>query len=118
MDPRTRDLLIYSVPNSALAGSTPRDRYRMVRAVQEGLLKGMPDICVDEPRGEYHGLRIEMKRDKRNKDGSRPVDVLPSVDQLAIHEKLRANGYAVQVCYGTVDAMKALCNYLGIVPPT
>jgi hypothetical protein len=116
-DPRTRDLVIYSVPNAALAGSTQRERFRMVRALNEGLLKGVPDVNIDEARGEHHGLRLEFKRDKRNKNGTISASVLPSPEQRVIHGKLIAAGYRVHVAYGTRDAILVTCDYLGIDPP-
>lgn len=120
--PKTRDLVIYSVPNSALAGSTLKDKLRMVRAVKEGLTEGVPDINVDEPvdvawpkskgHGEWmrHGLRIEMKRDDQNKNGTQKAKPTPA--QLAIHEKLSQRGFVVAICYSATEAYQVLLDYL------
>lgn len=82
-----------------------------VKAKAEGLRKGYPDIVVDVPmycktaKETYHGLRIEMKRVKGGH-----VDA----EQKVWHERLRAQGYKVEVCRGYDEAWKVICEYLGV----
>ena len=75
----------------------------------EGVKAGIPDICLPVPRTGtrkrqgYHGLYIEMK-DGRNK---------PTERQAWWIEKLREQGYRVEVCYGCQAALDVLVDYLG-----
>lgn len=122
---KTRDLLIYAIPNSALATSGKKaDVFRMVRAKREGLVAGMPDINVDEPVHPLYntlhnlrdntrlipGLRIEMKKGDRRKDGTQKM--VPTAEQLAIHRKLIERDYVVRVCYSAQEAWQVLIDYL------
>lgn len=93
--------MTFAVPNQAVA------LLRMTKRLwffAEGVKGGVPDIFVDHPTDRYHGLRIEMKR-----PGETPTD-----KQLIWHERLRARGYRVDVCYSAVEALKVWCDYLGL----
>lgn len=85
------------------------DRHGAVAAKikAEGVKKGYPDYLLDVPRGEFHGLRIELKR----------VDASPSdtkKEQREWHDRLRAAGYRVEVCKGWQASWAVLCDYLSI----
>lgn len=117
LDPRTRDLLIYAVPNFSghVGGRVARLRAGK-RLKDEGRRAGVPDICVDEPRlrpmawssnwmsSPWHGLRIEMKR-KGNS---------PTPEQKRWIKALTLNGYQTLVCYTAEEAWTTLCAYLGL----
>ena len=69
-----------------------------------GVLKGVPDVFLAIPTGNYHGLWIEMKRnDKKAK---------LSADQMEILTLLQNRGYAVAVCYGADQAIELIEMYL------
>ena len=70
----------------------------------EGVKSGVPDIFLGVPKNGKHGLFVELKV-KPNK---------PSKNQLWWIHSLRAEGYAVEVCYGFLEAQTAIINYLGI----
>ncbi len=102
-DARTQHLLIYAVPNAGgYSGGFKANAVRAARMKAEGVRKGPPDINVDEARGGYHGLRIEMKHGKNR----------PTPDQRAWHDALQARGYAVHVCYSADAAWACLLAYL------
>ncbi len=74
-----------------------------------GVKAGMPDImilddpCADVGTGpEWCGLAIELKAPDAK--GKRPK---PRPNQIAWHERLRACGWRVEVCY-TMDEVLAL----------
>lgn len=103
LDPRTRDALIYAVPNfpGHVGGRVARLRTG-ARAKAEGRKKGAPDVNVDEARGKFHGLRIEMK--------SRTGRVSP--EQKAWHQRLAERGYLAQVCRSADEAFACVLSYL------
>lgn len=92
--------LLFSIPN---AGKRSWRTANMMRT--EGLRSGVPDLCLPVPRGKYHGLFIELKRS----DG-RPRDVTAA--QLDWLFALQNQGYRVQVCYGSGQAIELLTEYL------
>lgn len=91
--------LLAAVPNGG-------DRHPIVakKMKDEGVRAGYPDYLLDVPRGEFHGLRIELK----SLTGS------TSREQKRWIERLRTNGYRVEVCKGAEQAWAVLCEYLGI----
>lgn len=69
---------------------------------REGVVAGIPDNFLSLPNAHYHGLYIEMKR-----RGEKARDI-----QLATHERLRAAGYKVVVCYSAREAADEIKSYL------
>lgn len=75
-----------------------------IALVREGLRKGYPDVSLDVARGQFHGLRIELKRaDRSNK---------PTPEQEEWIANLRYYGYSAVVCYGAQDAINTIQAYL------
>jgi len=98
LDYRTRDLLIFAVPNGG-----PRHIVAALKLKREGVKKGVPDIFVDEPRQGFHGMRIEMKR----KGGKQ------TPEQLEIMKSYTQKGYGYALCFGAEHAWDSLMDYLG-----
>lgn len=69
----------------------------------QGLRPGVPDIDLPVKRGEYSGLRIELKRVKGG---------AVSVDQKKFHHLLAEQGYRVEVCKGWREAVDTMVQYL------
>jgi hypothetical protein len=100
--------LLFAIPNG---GQRHPAVGRKMKA--EGVKRGVPDIFLPVPswgrytnEGKvdwYHGLFIEMKRRKR---GSL------SKYQKEWIEKLREQGYRVEVCKGWEEAIEVLKDYL------
>ena len=90
--------LLYHIPNegkrSQIAGAKLR---------AEGLKRGVPDICLPVPRGKWHGLYIELKRQK----GSQPT-----AEQVEWLDALAAEGHGVAWCRGWESAAGVLLEYL------
>ena len=72
----------------------------------EGVKAGYPDIVLDVARGGYHGYRCELKRSDHSNH--------PTQEQTEWIERLRAQGYRVDVCYGCEEAIEAILMYLGM----
>lgn len=56
----------------------------------QGYKKGFPDLFFYEPRGEHHGLAIELKRDKGR----------ATPDQKLWKEELQRRGYKAVIARG------------------
>lgn len=67
-----------------------------------GVKKGVPDLCLPVPRGNYCGLYIEMK----SLSGKARQEQQWWIDELG------AQGYLAIVCKGYVEAINALKEYL------
>ncbi|MCD8204979.1 MAG: VRR-NUC domain-containing protein [Coprobacillus sp.] len=69
-----------------------------------GVKKGVPDLFLPVPRGQYHGLFIEMK----NETG-RPSDA-----QKWWGQELKDQGYYWEVCHGWEKAVQTLEWYMNL----
>lgn len=89
--------LLYAIPNGR--GTHIVTRLKMIR---EGILSGIPDLCLPVARGGIHALYIEMKS-KGQKANPRQVEV---------HGLLESEGNVVFVCDSPERAKGVLVNYL------
>lgn len=91
------DVLIFSVPNGAAVSAVNR-----IRLSKEGLLAGIPDLFILEPRKGFNGLMIEFKTltGKTSKEQ----------DNLII--KLSKRGYLVYVARSHTTAIKIIEDYI------
>ena len=89
--------MLYAIPNGG-------HRHKAVasRLKTEGVKAGVWDISLDVARGDYHGLKIEMKAG-RNK-------LQPA--QIEWQERYIAYGYKTAVCYSWIDAVAVITEYL------
>ena len=72
---------------------------------RQGLKKGFPDNFIAEPRGEYHGLFIELKRAKKALSQKFP-------EQRAWIKALEEKGYKAVFCHGAEEAKRVVLAYL------
>ena len=89
--------MLFAVPNG---GHRHPATGRRLKA--EGVKPGVPDIFLDVPRGEWHGLRLELKVG-RNKPTKAQVDWM---------ERLSNHGYLAVVCWGWESARDQIQAYL------
>ena len=74
----------------------------------EGVVAGVPDVFLASPRQGFHGLYIEMKRQRGG---------TVQATQKELITALRQAGYRVEVCMGWWEAREAIENYLtGALP--
>lgn len=84
------------------------------KAKAMGKQKGYPDIIIDEPNRNYHGLRIELKRQKKQlKTKASIAHTKVSDEQTAWINKLNSKGYYAVVCYGADEAIEVIDGYMG-----
>ena len=89
---------MYHVPNG---GRRNAREAAMLKA--EGVKAGVPDIVLPASRGGYHGLYIELKRQK---SGSL------SKEQREYLEYLKEQGYRAVMCRGWRQAADVIQAYL------
>lgn len=89
---------MFHIPNEGKRPCATGARMR-----KEGLKRGVPDIFLPVPKGEYHGLFIELKRLR----GSKTSD-----DQKGWISALRRQGYQAHVCEGWQEAADRIEEYL------
>jgi hypothetical protein len=97
-------LVTFAIPNQAVAKF--RSKAMRIRFWKEGVRAGVPDIFVSYPMAPFHGLYIENKTPGEK----------PSKEQVAWHERLRAAGYRVEVCFSARQQFEVFCDYLDITP--
>ena len=89
---------LYHIPNGGKRGKVEAARFKAM-----GVKAGVPDLFLPVPCGQYHGLYIEMKRQKGGK---------LSRDQREWIDGLRRNGYRVWRCNGAKEAIDVLEAYM------
>jgi len=90
--------LMHHIPNGGSRTASEGARFK-----REGVKAGVSDICLPLPRGEYHGLYIELKAVNGRKATTAQFDFLRDV---------KAVGYYGAVCYGFDEAREAIEKYL------
>ena len=91
------DIIIAAIPNGGDRTASER-----VRLHSEGVLAGMPDLCVLEAKNGFHALFVEMK----TKAG------VVSAKQSAVNLQLNAKGYRAVVAKSAAEAIKTIEDYL------
>lgn len=88
---------MHHVPNGG-----KRDKATAIALKRQGVKAGVPDIVLPAPKGEYHGLYIELKAGQNTATKS----------QKDFLEYLRQQGYYTAICYGWQKAAELIEQYL------
>jgi hypothetical protein len=91
------DTIIAAVPNGGDRTASERVRLHM-----EGVLAGMPDLCVLEACGGFHGLFVEMKTATGQQ----------SKEQKVLQLQLNAKGYMCAVARSATEGFEIIRGYL------
>ena len=97
-----RDYLI-AIPNG---GS--RNVIEAANLKRQGVRKGVSDLFLAYPCNGFHGLWIELKREK----GSNHAKGVVKKEQKLWLENMLAVGYEAKICYGWLSAKHEILNYL------
>lgn len=89
---------IHHSPNGGKRGIVEATNFKRM-----GTQKGYPDLIIDIAKQGYHGLRIELKKDKRS---------YPSKDQKERLKLLNEQGYKALVCRGFDETVETIKEYL------
>lgn len=90
--------LLYAIPNGG-----KRAIKTAIALKAQGVKSGVPDMCLPVSRGGYHGLYIELKRQKGG---------TVSETQKSWITALAEQGYKAVVCRGAEEAIKVIKEYL------
>lgn len=90
--------LLFHIPNGGERRKSEAARFRA-----EGVKAGVPDLFLPVARGRWHGLFVELKRQK----GGRVSEA-----QREWQEALTAQGYLARVAYGWKEAAALIEHYL------
>ncbi len=109
--------VLFHVPNGAYFGAgvktlksgktVPLGAIRANALKRQGFVNGVPDLLLIVPRGDAHGLAIEMKAP----DGRLSVD---QGQMLALFESC---GWKQVICWSFDEAVRAITNYLQRADP-
>jgi hypothetical protein len=86
----------------ASAGGMRTSYLQAIKMKRTGYVKGFPDLFIYEPNQDFHGLAIEMKKEKGG---------VASPEQKLWQEQLRNRGYASYICKGNEEAIKVIDEY-------
>lgn len=92
---------LFAIPN----GLWLPDAYART-AIKQGLTPGVSDVALLVPRGNYHGLLIELKR----RDATQCCVSVNQKEFLSHHSSI---GYKAEWCKGWVAAKDLIIDYLG-----
>jgi hypothetical protein len=96
------DVLFFSVPNGGwLAGNATQRAGQMNKLKGEGLLPGVSDLFIAEPRGHFHGMFLEMKA-----PGGKP-----SENQMWFMNETEKRGYFTCCALNGFDDAKSFAEY-------
>ena len=90
---------MFAVPNGG-----KRCKAEAVRLKLEGVWPGVSDLILLYPKGQYHGLCIEMK----NETGA----LSNEQGKWLLHRSL--SGYATEVCHSLEQAQSAITTYMNL----
>jgi len=80
-----------------------RDKGTAIKLKKQGVKPGVPDVCILEPRFQYHGLFIELKVGKNKTQ--------PTQDHWL--KELQKRNYLVKVSYSLDETVDLIDKYLG-----
>ena len=86
---------------SATVGGVRLAMHTAKKMKESGYKKGIPDVLIFEPRGEYVGLAIEVKTPTGR----------PSEEQLRWRKELEDRGWSAHICNGLDECLEAVHEY-------
>jgi hypothetical protein len=90
-------VFFYHCPNGG-----NRNYKEAAKMKREGVKAGIPDICICEPRGAYHGFYIELKVGYNK----------PSNKQQEVMDQLKVRGYKVEWSNSLDEVIDLIDEYL------
>jgi len=91
--------LLFAIPNGGR-----RDVATASNLKAEGVRAGVPDLFLAVPAFGYHGLFVELKREKGGVVSDFQKEYIARLNDL---------GYQAIVCHGWIEAKNSIESYLG-----
>ena len=91
--------MLFAIPNGG-----KRSKVVAGKLKAEGVVPGVPDLCLPVPRGGFHALFIELKS----------LTGYPTAEQKEWIERLTQQGYLAVVRKGWEAARDEIVNYLAM----
>lgn len=95
-----RGLPYFCIPNGGKRGML-----EAMRLKRSGVMAGIPDLMIPVACGKWHGLFLEMKKEKGG---------IVSESQKYWIEILRGQDYKVEVCHGANHAIDEIAHYFSL----
>lgn len=96
--------LAYAVPNGTSIAGTPKQRAMYMQSLKkQGFKVGVSDIVIPFPTAAYHGLYLELKRDKHS---------VVSDAQKTWRLLMRRLDYRAEIAVGQDEARAIITDYL------
>lgn len=106
LDPRTRDLPATAVPNGVRTSPI-----QAALAKADGMEAGVPDwVCFRQGFAGQYSVKVGLALEFKSPTGKGRV----SPAQTQWHERLRENGWRVEIVTSAEDAWRIVCDYLGL----
>lgn len=96
-----QNIRFFAIPN----GAWHKNIHEGLKLKRTGVKRGTPDLAIPLPRKPYHGLYIELKRQKGGKPTPEQVDWINFLNNV---------GYRAEISYGFEDAKQLILNYLSL----
>jgi len=91
------------IPHYAVPNGGSRNPIEAKNLKAEGVNAGVPDICIPVPNKKYHGLYIEMKRQRGGRVSEKQKEWIDKLNHL---------GYLAVVCRGFDEAREVVESYM------
>jgi len=95
-----RGLPYFCIPNGGKRGM-----FEAMRLKRSGVMAGIPDLMIPIACGKWHGLFLEMKKEKGG--------VVSEAQKYWIGI-LREQNYKVEVCHGADHAINEIAHYFSL----
>lgn len=93
------------------AGKLTMGQATALKALRSG--RGFPDLVIYEPKNDFCGLFLELKREGTKVYNKKFVGATPHIEeQIQMLEKLNDKGYAACFAVGFDEAKTIIDNYL------
>lgn len=115
------DYIRIQYPNALFVSDMSGNAQTYVQAAMAKMLRstaGIPDLFVAVPKGKYHGLWLEIKREGSPiylKDGSLSKERHVQ-EQATVLQKLLYNGYQANFAVGFQSAKDQIDTYMNLKP--
>lgn len=85
--------------------------------------RGYHDLTILEPKGKYHGLLLELKKDKSEvfkqngelkRKYNKKTNSCHNEEQRDHLDKMRKKGYIADYGFGFIDTVKKIKNYMDL----